>query len=176
MSQADLFIERDAAISDCGRYRWTLSRNWDPTMSSPWLGWIMLNPSTADATTDDPTIRKCMGFARRWGYGGISVTNLFALRATNPADMLAAADPVGPNFDHILIDQFTVCPVVIAAWGLDGGHRGRDRQVYDMLHRHGRRLMCLGLTKDGHPRHPLYVHSGMKPIPFTMPGVAGGGA
>lgn len=118
MTAPDPFaLEREVAttagISECGTYRYWLCREWSPGLDS--LVWLMLNPSTADATQDDPTIRRCMGFARRWGYGGITVVNLYAYRATNPRDLLTAADPVGPENDRY-------CPTPEGKWhlGLDG--------------------------------------------------------
>lgn len=182
MTQADLFIQRDAAVSDCGRYRWSLSRAWDRDPLKPWVGWIMLNPSTADANVDDPTIRRCMGFSRGWGYAGMTVMNLFTLRATDPAELLAAWQPNGPpehqrRIDQMLVDLPGVCRLVIAAWGCDGSHRGRDREVFDLFASRGLKLMCLGMTKNGHPKHPLArgkhrIPDNFAPVPFAA---AGGG-
>jgi hypothetical protein len=162
---SDLFptIERDASISDCGKYRWSLTRSWN--FNGKWLGWIMLNPSTADANIDDPTIRKCMGFAHRLGFGAITVCNLFPYRATDPSELLKVDDPRGlkkkgslTNHD-LLLDLHEVCPVVILAWGaLD--HQPfieyADKVIAD-LRRVGSPIHCLGKTKGGHPRHPLYL-------------------
>lgn len=151
--------EKAAEISPCGLYRYWLARQWVPGARR--LPIIMLNPSTADANIDDPTIRRCMAFARREGFGGIHVFNLFAFRATSPADMRAAADPVGPQNDYWLTQALeasaaTGC-AILAAWGAYGDHRGRANYVRGMAQLRGARLACLGTTKDGHPRHPLYV-------------------
>ncbi len=162
----DLFIQRDAAISDCGKYRWSLSRCWKETSDRDWLGWIMLNPSVADAGRDDPTIRRCMAFAKDWGFNGIAVRNLFALRATDPTELYKAADPVG------IVDG---CPLVIAAWGTLGSLRGRDRQVIDLFVQRGVTLKCLGKTQAGHPRHPLYVPANAKLEDFALAQAVGGG-
>lgn len=85
---------RAAVLSPCGRYRYELTRRWAP---GPLVGWVMLNPSRADAHTDDPTVRRCVGFAHRWGYGGLIIRNLYALRATDPAALADHLDPVGPD-------------------------------------------------------------------------------
>lgn len=156
--KASLFIQGDANFSPCGKYRWTLDRIWAPEERKPWIGWVMLNPSTADAMIDDPTIRRCIAFSQAWGFSGLTVMNLFALRATDPAEMLAAEDPVGPGHDERLADLPIACPVVVCAWGVHGAHRGRDAKVVRILRGSGASLRCLGLTKDGHPRHPLYVN------------------
>jgi hypothetical protein len=124
------------------------------------LPFIMLNPSTADADVDDPTIRRCMGFARSRNFGGIVVANLFAFRATKPQDMKAAADPVGPANNQCIQEVLAQACIddvpVLAAWGAHGNYRGRDKQVVAIAERP---FYCLGQTKDGHPRHPLYVRA-----------------
>jgi hypothetical protein len=149
-------IIKAATISRCERYRYRLTRYWGPGYMLPF---VMLNPSTADASNDDPTIRRCMGFARREGAGGIVVANLFAFRATSPADMLAAADPFGPDNEGHLIEigaasVATKMPIV-CAWGSHGD--GLESRAIDLFQRQGARLMCLGKTASGQPRHPLYV-------------------
>jgi len=152
-------VIKDALISPCGQYRYWLTRRWNE--AKPLLPFIMLNPSTADADNDDPTIRRCISFADRDGFGGIAVINLFAFRATSPTDMKAAADPVGPDNDYWLIRVLKSAveqdKPVLAAWGAHGGFRARDNYVRGMAELHGAKLVCLGATKDGHPRHPLYV-------------------
>lgn len=155
-----LFITRAADISACGRYRYSLSRVWAPAFIPP-LPIIMLNPSTADAAIDDPTIKRCMAFAGREGFGGCRVFNLFAFRATKPADMRAADDPVGPQNDEtlraMLAEAAGLKLPVLAAWGAHGGHLGRDAIVMDMAFAAGVRVVSLGRTVQRHPRHPLYV-------------------
>ncbi len=167
----DIDMECDALISPCGKYRYSLYRRWD--YSLPTLRWIMVNPSTADHKQDDPTIKKCIAFAKSWEYGGILVVNLFALRATNPREIYKAADPVGPENDEMLkriLLHNAIPDMTIAAWGCNGQHLGRDRQVVDMLNMYGKTLHCLGTTQDGHPKHPLYLAASTKPVPFTMKG------
>lgn len=153
-----------AVISECGQYRYRLTRIWDE--ATQMLGFVMLNPSTADATTDDPTIRRCIGFARDWGFGGLAVANLYAFRATKPADMLAAADPVGPENDAHLTALFAAPSVglVIAAWGANA----RADRVAEAAALPGAiTLNALGVTKDGAPRHPLYMPKTAEPTPWS---------
>lgn len=149
-----MIVTGDALISDCGLYRYWLSRIWDEDL--PILLWVLLNPSTADASKDDQTLRKGMGFARRWGYGGVIFVNLFAFRATKPADMKAAEDPVGPDNNKHLMDM--ACKTlgrVVYAWGRHGTHLGRDKEVVELLGSFN--TWCLGKNKDGTPRHPLML-------------------
>jgi hypothetical protein len=159
---------RNAEISKCGRYRWSLSRSWHDDPRN-WVGFIMLNPSTADAAVDDPTIRRCIAFARSWGFSGLAVRNLFALRATNPGRLHSARDPIGSANDAAIFDLIGFCPLIVAAWGVHGGLLGRGRQVAEMLAGRGQELKCLGLTKGGHPRHPLYVAADTNVVRFMVP-------
>ena len=105
---------RCAEIDPTGAYRYTLERTWDGGL--PCIGWIMLNPSTADATQDDPTIRRCIRFSQSWGYGSLIVVNLFAHRATSPKDLFQAESPVGPNNDRYIRYTWALCGSLIAAW------------------------------------------------------------
>jgi hypothetical protein len=157
-------LQRSAGLSDCGRYRYWLRRWWQHGGGDgKVVCFLMLNPSTADSSVDDPTIRRCLGFVRSWGHSVLSVRNLFALRATNPAELRKAADPVGPQGDAALLTAKTA-DLVIAAWGA-GVPFGRDRRALELLA--GKPLYCLGLTKHGHPRHPLYVPASAVPVPFV---------
>lgn len=153
---SDLLLERAATISECGLYRYGLERRWDRRLGQ--LPIIMLNPSTADADLDDPTIRRCMSFARRQGFGGISVANRFAYRATSPAEMKAASDPFGPEGSDAIEALLQVAAQkgrpVLAAWGSHGGFRDRDEMVKLSAKGWGTDLVCLGTTKDGYPKHP----------------------
>lgn len=156
-------MQREAVISPCGRYRYCLTREWDASASRRGAAlFVMLNPSTADASHDDPTIRRCIAYAKAWGFGRLSVGNLFALRATDPHVMLASKDPVGPDNDAALLSMAAESPLVIAAWGAMGGHEGRDRVVGALLPS----LHALRLTRDGQPCHPLYLPARLTPFPF----------
>lgn len=159
-------VERAATISECGLYRYDLRRTWDPE-KRPAL-FIMLNPSTADASVDDPTVRRCMAFARSWGCGGVVVVNLFALRATDPDEMKRHPAPVGPENYSFIRKWAEQTDTRVAAWGVHGRHRGRDAEVLRMFDRWNMNLPLshLGLTKGGHPKHPLYLKADTKPQPF----------
>jgi hypothetical protein len=167
-------MKRDALISPCGQYRYWLLRRWS---NRPLATFVMLNPSTADANSDDATIRKCMGFADAWGLGGIWVVNLFALRSTNPYGLVSdevgrryALDggvltrAVGPDNDEWLRAACEYDSPVLA-WGATGGpHVGRLvdarlRRAFPMMASADglQELRCLGRAKNGHPRHPLML-------------------
>ena len=144
--------EARLALFDPARtYRYLLEHRWGT--AAPMV-FVMLNPSTADATRDDPTLRRCLRFARRDGRGGLIVVNLFALRATDPAALAAHPDPVGPDNDQILCAAIGRGTPVIAAWGTHGALHARDQAVLRLLA--PARLSCLGRTAHGQPRHPLY--------------------
>ncbi|RPH72753.1 MAG: DUF1643 domain-containing protein [Myxococcaceae bacterium] len=152
-------------------YRYALWRTWN-TEREPLL-FIMLNPSTADAEADDPTIRRCVGFGASLGFGSVRVVNLFAWRATEPAEMMRAKDPIGPLNDGFIRDESKDVRakggIVVAAWGQlkrfpqacpdREKFNARNTHVFSMLDRQGIPVHCLGLTKDGHPRHPLMLES-----------------
>jgi len=152
----DLLIARTAVISICGRYRYRLSRVWNE--GRPSLPFVMLNPSIADGEIDDPTIRRCMGFARREGLGGIEVANLYAFRATDPETLWEQQDPAGPeNEDHlhdIACASAAYGVPIVCGWGATGGNSNRPIHIMQLA---GADLVCLGRTKSGRPRHPLYV-------------------
>ncbi|MCY4342580.1 MAG: DUF1643 domain-containing protein [Gammaproteobacteria bacterium] len=144
-----------ARYSDCERYRYDLTRTWEP--SGPKALFVMLNPSTATELANDPTIARVERRARRMGFGAYRVCNLFAWRATRPDQLLRAAAPVGPDNDDVLAEACCWADQVICAWGNHGefGHRGIE--VERLLRRTARRLFHLGLTLRGHPKHPLYL-------------------
>ncbi len=123
----------------------------------PVLLFLLLNPSTADHKKDDPTIRKCIGFAKLLGYSAIRVVNLFAYRATDPKDMLAAADAIGPKNDYWLMRKASQADLVICGWGAKVSKTGRPKQVMKMLKTAKVKTFCLLVTKDGSPGHPLYI-------------------
>lgn len=152
---------RGATLSPCGTYRYMLQRRWNgPHDHGSEVVWIMLNPSTADADVDDPTIRRCVAFSRSWGYRALTVVNLFGLRSTDPAELLRHPDPVGEANDTIIEVAATsaYAGVVVAAWGAHPAVRSRGLIVRDRLAARGVAVHRLGApTKDGRPRHPLYV-------------------
>jgi hypothetical protein len=129
---------------------------------------IGLNPSTATEVEDDPTVRRCQGYAQAWGYGGLVMTNLFAFRATDPRVMKAAPDPVGPENDRYLLDAARRAGLVMATWGNHGAFRGRSREVVGMLKGEGVELMCLKMTGQGEPGHPLYLPKNLQSIKLTL--------
>lgn len=154
------YVRTGAQISDDGLFRYDLLRWWaEPGVNGARaLRFVMLNPSTADADQDDPTIRRCVGFAKREGYAGAIIVNLYAFRATDPKDLAAAGYPVGPHnrailSNHLYDSRMGGHPVV-AAWGVNA-RPDRVRDVLSLVP--GVDWRCLGTTKDGHPRHPLYV-------------------
>lgn len=149
-------------LSNCRQYRYSLWREW--IGGDGFAMFVGLNPSTADETNDDPTIRRCIGFAKEWGFAGLCMTNLFAFRATDPSDMLRAVDPIGPENDSYLQGVAMHAGVVVAAWGTNGTHLGRDIAVRQMIPS----LKILKLTKDGHPGHPLYLPKTLLPVPWDI--------
>lgn len=152
-------VQRSAALSACGTYRYELRRTWD---DRPPVGWIMVNPSTADADVDDATIRKCMAYARAWGHGGVVVRNLYALRSRDPKALWGSPDPVGPdNLAHLrraVEEPYTVC-----AWGANA-EPGWAASVVETLTAAGADLRALAVTKGGQPTHPLYLRSDLVPL------------
>lgn len=151
-----------AIISPCGAYRYRLERVWNE--ASPPCVFVMLNPSTADADSDDPTIRKCSKFARWWGHGGLVVVNLFAFRATDP--MLCKAqgrNAIGPANDDAIREAVEGASRVVAAWGPKAWARDRVAEVKLLLPSH---TVCLKRANDGSPWHPLFVRDDAEPEPF----------
>lgn len=168
MKQLSIFDSNSGAVlSQCGKYRYELWRVWDDT--KPKVLFVMLNPSTADAANNDPTIRRCIGFAKSWGYGGVMVGNLFALRATDPAELKKIeyneehyyhADQ---NAQHLNKMAFE-CKLIVYAWGNCPvkNHHENPLVSFGNLHH-------LGLTKKGNPRHPLYVPKIVKLVAYPFP-------
>jgi hypothetical protein len=152
---------RTARLSMDLEYRYELTRRWG---RGPYVCFIMLNPSTADAQLDDPTIKRCMGFARKWRMGGLVVVNLFALRATDPKELLAVDNPVGPDNDDAIHDACVRARAIVCAWGGAAFIEPRAGFVVEMLR--GRTLYCVGKTKAGAPRHPLYVAADATPVRY----------
>lgn len=157
---------KDAYISDDGTYRYSLVRDWADEDGEGML-FVMLNPSTADAVEDDPTIRRCMNFAKREGCEYIEVVNLFAFRATDPKIMKAAVDPIGPENDLVIRQALQDVEKVVCAWGAHGSFMARDKVVLDIIHQSGHTPMALGVTQAGLPRHPLYLKNTAPLEPLT---------
>jgi hypothetical protein len=160
-------MHRSATIR--GNYRYKLERVWDVDL--PICVWIGLNPSTADGEADDQTIRKMIGFSERWGFGAISVVNLFAFRATDPNDMKTARDPIGPDNDGTLKWELSRGGVqrVVAAWGSHGGFRNRDLAVADLIERYKQcEVVCLGETRGRQPKHPCYLSYDLEPYSWAL--------
>jgi hypothetical protein len=147
-----------AVLSECGTYRYLLEREWS---DGPCVAWLMCNPSTADAEVDDPTIRRCIGFAKRWGYGRLVVVNLFALRATDPRALAKNTDPVGVLNDYWTIHAMRSARECVCAWGCQQHLttpklRERPAMATTLVRMHTT-ATCLGYRKDGAPRHPLML-------------------
>lgn len=168
MNERTLFetnpIEMGAHFSSCKKYRWSLWRKWDSEL--PPCVFIGLNPSTADETADDPTIRRCIGFAKSWGLGGLVMLNAFAFRATDPRVMMKADDPIGVS-NNLMIAVTTYAASqqrgrIIAAWG---SHCTDERQK-EVCQQVNGELYCLGRTKAGKPKHPLYLKADTQPELF----------
>lgn len=160
-------VTRQAVISDCGRYRYSLRRCWNP--ERPTVYWIMLNPSTASALTDDATVRRCVGFAKSWKAGAIVIRNLFAWRSRSPALLWKATEPVGPENDDWIRDLAQTPGQLVVAWGAFSNPRKGER-VAEVLRILGdRQLLCLGTTDAGQPRHPLFVRADAKLVPWAPP-------
>lgn len=176
MTGTDSLLGRRTIFSACRQYRYTLWREWQtqadmlnpPTSRTgrwpdhSYAMFIGLNPSTADETQDDPTIRKCIGFAKRWGFGSLCMTNLFAFRATDPRKMKGCPNPIGDENDRWLVACARDAGIIVAAWGVNGQHVGRDEEVMNLLDG----MQCLRTTKDGQPEHPLYVPYDVIPQAF----------
>lgn len=153
-----------ALFSDDRRHRYLLSRWWG--IESKMVMFVGLNPSTADEVKNDQTVTRCINYAKQWGYGGLIMTNIFAFRATDPARMKAAPDPVGPENDHNLLFAAEKAQLIVCAWGNHGEFLGRGKQVAEML-KDIKELHCLATNKTGHPKHPLYLNKNLVPVKFS---------
>ena len=152
----------EAVYSDCERYRYRLTRIWQP--SGPRAVFIMLNPSTATELQNDPTVERCERRARVLGFGSFSVANIFAFRATDPRNMRAATDPVGPQNDATILALAAASDRIICAWGTHGAHLRRGDEIEIKLRSLNRPLFHLGVTKAGAPTHPLYISYERQPV------------
>ena len=162
------FLKGDAAsvavYSDCEQYRYTLTRIWEPAGEKALF--VMLNPSTATERQNDPTVERCERRARALGFGSFRVCNIFAWRETDPAKMRRAPDPVGPGNDDAITEGCFWADRIVCAWGTHGGHLDRGTAVERLMRATGRDLFHLGLTKGGHPKHPLYIAYSQTPEPW----------
>ena len=154
-----------AVYSPCEAYRYALTRVWAP--GAPRLLCVMLNPSTATEVQNDPTVERCERRARALGYGAFRVCNIFAFRATDPKVMRAVPEPVGAGNDAAIAEGAAWADAVLCAWGTHGAHLGRGPAVERLLRATGRPLLHLGLTREGHPRHPLYIGYAVAPQEWT---------
>lgn len=161
---------RNAVISEDGLYRYQLTRRWGDEPGH--VLWIMLNPSTADGAQDDATIRRCIAFSRSWGFDALEVLNLYALRCTRPIHLEHHPDPVGPENLGWFQRRAPRADLAVLAWG---AHATPRQVIHDpapivqaFLLQAGVRMVTLGLTKEGHPRHPLYVRASTEPSPFVV--------
>lgn len=153
-----------ALYSPCENYRYLLTRIWEPDGRRALF--VMLNPSTATEVQNDPTVERCERRARALGFGGFRVCNIFAWRATDPREMRAQRDPVGPGNDAAIAESAAWADTVICAWGTHGAHLGRGAAVEALLRGTGRPLFHLGLSQAGHPKHPLYIGYSQQPQPW----------
>jgi hypothetical protein len=155
-------LDTGAVFSIDKTYRYTLWRTWDKTR--PKLGGLLLNPSTATEVVDDPTVYRMGMRARFMGYGGLVITNIFALRSTDPAALYTAADPVGPENDHYIIEALKPCGLVICGYGKHGALHGRGAFVLELLRQNGIIPHALKINGDGSPAHPLYLPYHLQPV------------
>jgi hypothetical protein len=156
-------VETGACFDRTGSYRYSLWRIWQADMLR--ILFVMLNPSTADAEINDPTIRRCLDFAQSWGYGSLEVVNLFGLRTTQPQRLRQAADPVGPDCDRYVQTAIERADTIIVAWGNWGNLQGRDQTVLNWID--PSRCYCLGVNQSGQPRHPLYLKRSTQPLRYA---------
>lgn len=146
-----------ARFSRDKKYRYVLWRIWDSDL--PMVNIIGLNPSTADETENDNTMRRCISFSKEWGFGGFYMTNLFALRTPYPSELIKNENPIGPQNNRWIKNIYEKVDTIVLAWGVQGKFMNRDRYVYKKVNS---KAFCLGYTKDGFPKHPLYVKAGTK--------------
>ncbi|WP_204112796.1 DUF1643 domain-containing protein [Shimia biformata] len=151
-----------AVYSDCETYRYALTRVWESDGRR--VLFIMLNPSKATEMQNDPTVERCERRARALGFGAFRVVNIFGLRETDPKKLRAHPAPTGPENDAQVLEACDWADVIIAGWGAHGEHLGRGADMAAVLRESGRTILCLGRTKAGHPRHPLYIAYRQSPV------------
>ncbi len=154
-----------AIISPCETYRYRLERRW--RLSGTTVNFILLNPSKANESIDDNTSTRLTDYAKRWGHAGYILTNLFAFRATDPADMLSVPDPIGPENDYHIRSAASDAQLIVVGWGRGGSFRNRAREVMRILYGSmGRQVYAWQENKDGSPAHPLYLSAALQPKPY----------
>ncbi|MBW4469489.1 MAG: DUF1643 domain-containing protein [Stenomitos rutilans HA7619-LM2] len=158
-------MQTGAEFDATGHYRYLLWRSWNEQAAR--VGFVMLNPSRADAVVNDPTIRRCLGFARSWGFGALDVVNLFAYCTAQPKELRQVADPVGHENDRYLAQLAQRVDRIVLAWGNDGCLQSRDRAVM-ALWSDRTPVYCLGITKRGQPQHPLYLRRDIQLMPWLQ--------
>ncbi len=154
-------MQRSATFDGSRRYRFRLTRSWDAAGLR--VAFVLLNPSRADARQDDPTLRRCIGFARAWGFGSLEVVNLFAFRTPHPQVLRHRRRPVGRGNDRYVLAAARRSQLTVLAWGNAGAWRHRDQEVLGLLRQAGCALACLGVTRLGQPRHVLYLPGHLRP-------------
>lgn len=163
--------ESSATISECGLYRYDLMRTWvefHPRIRR--VAFVMLNPSTADSMKPDPTMTRCLRYAKDWGFESLVIVNLFSLRSTDPDELQRAADPVGPENDKYIRRWVSDSELVVCGWGAHPFARRRIDHVLGLIRESGKVPHCLARTKEGHPGHPLFLRKDLKPVPMeAMP-------
>lgn len=151
-------MHQTVRFSVCHTYRYELWRRWNESL--PYAMFIGLNPSTADETNDDPTIRRCRRFAKDWGYGDLCMVNLFGYCAKQLKNMKQEINPIGPDNNQTLIDIAANAEIIVGAWGNHGLFMNRSKEIKLLI----KNVMCLKVNKSGEPTHPLYLGSYLKPI------------
>ncbi len=160
----DWTIKRTADFSPCRKWRYTLKRVWNPDL--PTVVFVLLNPSTADEANDDPTNRRGINYAIKWGFGGVTFVNLFAFRTPYPKEMKVAVDPIGPDNNEWILRE-AIGRRVIFAWGTHGTFLDRDKEVIKLFQDDiAVPPYCMGVTKHGHPKHILYLKGDLEPVLF----------
>lgn len=162
----DLLVTATATFNTARTHRYLLTRVWNPEV--PPAVFVMLNPSTADAFRRDPTVTRCLGFARREHAGGLVVLNLFGLRSTDPSALAGHPDPIGCSNNQLILESVQHTKIVIVAWGVHGTLRDRDSEVTSLLVQHDIELMCLGRNQGGSPKHPLLVRGSQPLEPYRL--------
>ena len=153
-----------ASFSKCRTWRYLLWRRWS---DGDMVAFILLNPSSATEQEEDPTIRRCIGFAKMWGMGGLYILNIFALRSTDPNNLYVADDPIGKDNDRFILDTCRKSCLVVCGWGNHGAFLGRGKHVMRLLNDNGIKAYCLGVNQSGEPKHPLYIGYSSEPMPYA---------